>query len=81
LEADVPAANFANSTIASVAVTNSPPGGGTSAPFPFLINYSPFVVNQAASDMIWDNNHQVLYLSVPSIGLTPRGSSTVRIRG
>ncbi len=67
LEADVPAANFANSTIASVAVTNPPPGGGTSASFPFQVNYLPLVVNQAASDIIWDNNHQVLYLSVPSI--------------
>ncbi len=67
LEAQVPTANFANSTIASVAVTNPPPGGGSSPPFPFLINYSPLVVNQAASDIVWDNNHQVLYLSVPSI--------------
>src|SRR6266576_1469617 len=67
LEAQVPAANFAKSTIASVAVMNPPPGGGSTSPFPFLINYSPLIVNQAASDMIWDNNHQLLYLSVPSI--------------
>jgi hypothetical protein len=67
LEAEVAAANFANSTIASVVVRNPPPGGGYSLPSFFLIHYTPLVVNQAASDMVWDNNHQVLYLSVPSM--------------
>jgi trimeric autotransporter adhesin len=65
--AQVPDLDLASSGVASVAVMNPGPGGGTTTPLPFAINYQPMVVNQLANDLIWDANSQLIYLSVPSL--------------
>lgn len=67
LEAQIPASSLANPGIADVVVVNPSPGGGTTAPLFFAINYTPLFVNQLANDMVWDSVNQVIYLSVPSL--------------
>lgn len=67
LEAQIPASSLANPGVAAITVVNPAPGGGSSTPFFFGINYVPTVVNQLANDMVWDSTHQLIYLSVPSL--------------
>jgi hypothetical protein len=67
LEAQIPASNLVTPGVANILVLNPSPGGGTSTPLTFAINYQPMAVNQLANDMVWDAIHQVIYLSIPSL--------------
>jgi len=67
VEAQIPAADVAVSGFAAVSVQNPTPGGGVSVPLPFSINYLPTVLNLWAYDLVWDNTHQLIYLSRPSL--------------
>lgn len=67
LEAQIPAGNVADSGFVAVSVQTPTPGGGASAPLPFSINYLPTVLNLWAYDLLWDNSHQLIYLSRPSL--------------
>jgi len=67
VEAQIPASDLADPGVAAVSVATPAPGGGVSSLLPFAINYQPMVVNQLANDMVWDNTHQLIYLSVPSL--------------
>ena len=80
LEAQIPAANLANPSVAEVVVVNPGPGGGPSTSLQFAINgfnYKPLVVSQLANDMVWDPTNQVIYLSVPS--LAPVNGNTIAV--
>ncbi len=70
LEAQVSAANMAVSGFVAVSVMSPLPGGGISSALPFSINYLPTVVNQWAYDLIWDDTHQLIYLSIPSLAVS-----------
>jgi len=67
VEAQIPSSSLANPGAANITIVNPAPGGGTSAPLFFGINYLPTVVSQLANDMVWDSTHQLIYLSVPSL--------------
>jgi hypothetical protein len=67
LETQIPAASIATSGFAGITVVNPGPGGGTSTAMIFSIAYTPLVVNQKASDLVWDPTHQLIYVSVPSL--------------
>ncbi len=77
LEAQIPASSLANPGIADVVVVNPGPGGGTTTPLFFAINYTPLVETQLANDMVWDSVNQVIYLSVPSLASTNGNTVTV----
>jgi len=68
LQTEIPAENLASPAFVELTVSNPAPGGGTSQPQVFTIAYAPLVVNQLANDMVWDSTHQLIYLSVPSLG-------------
>lgn len=68
LEAQIPASNLASSGFVEITVTNPAPGGGASTPAIFTVAYVPTVVSQLANDLVWDGTHQLIYLSVPSLG-------------
>jgi len=68
LETQVQATSVSTSGFAEITVTNPSPGGGISAAAAFSIAYSPMVVNQKVNDLVWDLTHQLIYLSVPSLG-------------
>ena len=67
LEAQIPASELAAPGVAAIVVLNPAPDGGFSGALPFSVYYQPMVVNQAATDMVWDPTHKVIYLSVPSL--------------
>jgi hypothetical protein len=66
LEAQIPPSALLSSGFAAVTVLNPAPGGGMTTPQFFAINYRATVVNQLASDLVWDAANQLMYLSVPS---------------
>jgi len=46
---------------------NPGPGGGVSSPLAFSVAYTPTVVSQAATGLVWDAAHKLIYVSVPSL--------------
>ena len=78
LQAQVPSTYVAASGFAGVEVQTSGPGGGTSQALPFSINYSPTIVSQSAYDLVWDDLHQLIYLSVPSLAAS-NGNTVVAL--
>lgn len=68
LQAEIPGAAVFTSGFADVSVANPSPGGGVSSPLVFSIAYAAAVVSQPANDLAWDATHEVIYLSVPSLG-------------
>ncbi|MHB8584156.1 MAG: hypothetical protein ACYDAV_13000 [Gammaproteobacteria bacterium] len=65
LQAQVIASDISNVGTYSVTVENPSPGGGNSSALTFQV----FVynqVNETANDIVWDTQHQLIYLSVPS---------------
>ncbi|MGO9083900.1 MAG: IPT/TIG domain-containing protein [Candidatus Sulfotelmatobacter sp.] len=70
LQVQVSASEVATPGLAEVTVTNPSPGGGTSNTAVFQTLYQPTVVNQTATDMVWDSLNQVFYISVPSSAST-----------
>jgi len=78
LEAQIPASDLADPEVAVVVVLNPVPGGGTSAPLAFAVNYEPVIVSQLANDLVWDATHQVIYLSVPSLA-SSNGNTVVAL--
>lgn len=59
----------------SVVVENPSPGGGNSSALKFQV-FSYMQVNETANDVVWDAQHQLLYLSIPSTALTNPNSIT-----
>lgn len=78
LEAQIPASYVVTSGFAAVDVLNPTPGGGVTLPLAFSINYLPTVVGQAATDLVWDKTHQLIYLSVPSLA-SSNGNTVVAL--
>ena len=67
LEAQIPGSNVTTSGFAGVTVTNPAPGGGVSSPLAFSVAYTPMVVSQASSGLVWDATNKLIYVSVPSL--------------
>jgi len=72
LQATVPAAGIASSGTAIITVANPVSSGGVSAGSTFFIgasggsNFAVSAINQSANDLVFDPQHQVILLSVPS---------------
>ncbi|HKU17917.1 MAG TPA: IPT/TIG domain-containing protein [Candidatus Saccharimonadales bacterium] len=69
LQALLSATDVSNLGTFSVAVENPSPGGGDSSALTFQV-FSYNQVNETAQDIVWDPQHQLIYLSVPSTATT-----------
>jgi hypothetical protein len=69
--APIPAAELSTPGTASVTVFTPAPGGGTSRAFVFTISATGpgdpvTIVSQSANDLVWDAEHGLIFVSVPS---------------
>lgn len=80
LQAQIPAANLASAGNARVTVINPAPGGGTSKALSFTVNLvttNLSVLDLEGNDLVWDSQHQQIYVSVPEAA--SRNASTITV--